>query len=62
MSYTKNELERIENMLPEHFEVGGRLLDRELYLYEERQNLLRGLLNKALDTSIDTNQKLYGSN
>jgi len=47
-------------MLPEHFEVGGRLLDRELYLYEERQNLLRGLLNKALDTSIDTNQKLYG--
>lgn len=56
----KRELDRIEEMLPEQSEVGGRMLDRELYLYEERQNLLRGLMNKALDTAIDTNKKIYG--
>lgn len=62
MSYMKNELERIENFTPEHFEAEGRMLDKAFYEYMEKQNFLRGLLNKGLDTSIDTNQKIYGKN
>jgi len=62
MAKMKMELERIEDMLPENLEADGRMLDKAFYEYIEKQNFLRGLLNKGLDTSIDTNQKIYGKN
>lgn len=59
MSYMKNELERIENFTPEHLEAEGRMLDKAYAEYMEQQDFLRGLMNKALDKSIDTSKKLF---
>lgn len=55
----KNELERIENFTPEDLEAQGRMLDKAYAEYMEQQDFLRGLMNKALDKSIDTSKKLF---
>ena len=60
MSYTTEELIKRESKLPEESEADGRMLDRAYTEYMEKQALLHGLMNKTLDTAIDTNQKLYG--
>ena len=52
---------KLQEQFPEYLEADGRVLERAYLEYQEKQLLLSGLLNKALDTAIDTSQKLYGT-
>lgn len=59
MSKTTEYLIEIESRLPEHLEAEGRMLDNAYAEYLEKQDFLRGLMNEALDKSIDTSKKLF---
>ncbi|MGV8130556.1 MAG: hypothetical protein ACP5N7_00470 [Candidatus Pacearchaeota archaeon] len=55
------EFERREDMIPEYLRAEGKALDAAFLEWQEKQALLHGLMNKTLDTAIDTNQKMYGN-